>query len=289
MKLGIVFFTVALACPMWSLAQGLDATKIDGALGRSGQNSGDVYRVSFPRTDLHVTVAGVDIKPGLALGTWAAFSGNDNNAMVMGDLVLLEDEVTPVVKALRSAGFDITAVHNHLKNETPHVLYVHYMGHGNSAEIAKSLKNALAQSKTPLDKPAPPQERGQPAFVKTIEDTLGTKGRFAGGVLAFGIPRAETITDHGITLTPAQGIAEAINFQEAGSGKVATTGDFVLTAEEVNPAISALADHDIQITALHSHMLTEEPRLFFMHFWAVGDTESVAQGIKAALSKVHTK
>jgi len=125
--------------------------------------------------------------------------------------------------------------------------------------------------------------------VKTIEDTLGTKGRFAGGVLAFGIPRAETITDHGITLTPAQGIAEAINFQEAGSGKVATTGDFVLTAEEVNPAISALADHDIQITALHSHMLTEEPRLFFMHFWAVGDTESVAQGIKAALSKVHTK
>jgi len=274
---------------MWSLAQGLDATKIDGALGRSGQNSGDVYRVSFPRTDLHVTVAGVDIKPGLALGTWAAFSGNDNNAMVMGDLVLLEDEVTPVVKALRSAGFDITAVHNHLKNETPHVLYVHYMGHGNSAEIAKSLKNALAQSKTPLDKPAAPQERGQPAFVKTIEDTLGTKGRFAGGVLAFGIPRAETITDHGITLTPAQGIAEAINFQEAGSGKVATTGDFVLTAEEVNPAISALADHDIQITALHSHMLTEEPRLFFMHFWAVGDTESVAQGIKAALSKVHTK
>jgi hypothetical protein len=272
------------------MAQGLDTAKIDEAMGRSGQKTGDVYRLAFPRTDLHVSVTGVEIKPGLALGSWAAFAGSDNEAMVMGDLVLLENELTPVMKKLRGTGFEITAVHNHVLNETPRVIYMHYMGHGKAAELAKSLHDGLAESKTPLDKPAPPPPAAEPpTFVKTIEDTLGTKGRFAGGVLSFGIPRAAAITDHGMTLTPPQGVAEAINFQEAGTGKVATTGDFVLTAEEVNPVISALEEHDIAVTALHSHMLTEQPRLFFMHFWAVGSTESVAAGIKAALSHVAVK
>jgi hypothetical protein len=279
-----------LCLPALASAQGLTTAKIDEAMGRTGQKAGEVYRLGFPRTDLHVTVAGSEIKPGLALGSWAAFSGSDSDAMVMGDLVLLESEVSSVIKALRSSGFQISAVHNHLNNETPHVLYVHYMGHGPASEIAKNLHDALALSKTPLDKPAAATPAAEPpAFVKTINDLIGTPGKFAGGVLSFGIPRAEAITDHGATLTPAQGVAEAINFQEFGAGKIATTGDFVLTAEEVNPVISALLDHDIQVTALHSHLLTEEPRLFFMHFWAAGSTESVAQGIKAALAKVHTK
>jgi hypothetical protein len=191
---------------------------------------------------------------------------------------------------LRTAGFDISAVHKHLLNETPRVMYLHYVGHGKAVELAKSLQAALAESKTPLDKPAPPPSTAEPpAFVKTIEEALGTKGRFAGGVLSFGIPRSESIIDHGMTLAAPQGVAEAINFQEAGNGKLATTGDFVLTAEEVNPVISALEEHDIAVTALHSHMLTEQPRLFFMHFWGVGSTESVAAGIKAALSHVAVK
>jgi uncharacterized protein DUF1259 len=290
MKLRILILSVLLSSSMMLAAQGLDTAKIEEAMGRSGQKTSDVYRLGFPRTDLHVSVAGVEIKPGLALGTWAAFAGSDNDAMVMGDLVLLENELTPVMKELRAAGFEITAVHNHVLNETPRIIYMHYMGHGKAVDLAKSLRAALAKSKTPLDKPAAPPPDGEPpAFVKTIEDTLGTKGRFAGGVLSFGIPRSGTITDHGMTLTGAQGVAEAVNFQEAGTGKVATTGDLVLTAEEVNPAISALEEHDIQVTALHSHMLTEQPRLFFMHFWAVGSTESVAAGIKAALSHVAVK
>jgi uncharacterized protein DUF1259 len=289
MKLRILILSIFL-CPVMLAAQGLDTAKIDEAIGRSGQKAGDVYRLGFPRTDLHVSIAGVDIKPGLALGSWAAFAGNDNDAMVMGDLVLVENELTPVMKKLRAAGFEITAVHNHVLNEAPRVIYMHYMGHGKAVELAKSLHAALAESKTPLDKPAPPAPPAEPpAFVKTIEDIVGTKGRFAGGVLSFGIPRAAAITDHGMTLTGAQGVAEAINFQEAGAGKVATTGDFVLMAEEVNPVISALEEHGIEVTALHSHMLTEQPRLFFMHFWAVGSTESVAAGIKAALSHVAVK
>lgn len=290
MKLRLQILTVALFLPVIVAAQGLDTAKIDEAMGRPGQKTGDIYRLGFPRTDLHVSVSGVEIKPGLALGSWAAFAGNDNAAMVMGDLVLLENELTPVMKKLRAAGIDITAVHNHVLNETPRVVYMHYLGHGKSVELAKALHTALAESKTPLDSPAAPAPNVEPpAFVKAIEDTLGTKGRFAGGVLSFGIPRAGAITDHDMTLTTPQGVAEAINFQEAGPNKVATTGDFVLTAEEVNSVISALEEHNIAVTALHSHMLTEQPRLFFMHFWAVGSTESVAAGIKAALSHVAVK
>lgn len=290
-RISILWSILLLWFPISLAAQGLDTSKIDDALGRAGQKSGDVYRLGFPRTDLHVTVAGVDIKPGLALGSWAAFSGGDDSASVMGDLVLLEDEVNPVMAKLRASGFEITAVHNHVINETPRVLYMHYLGHGKAMDLAKSLRAALEESKTPLGKPAAPSAAvaEPPAFVKTIEDTLGAKGRWAGGVLSFGIPRAETITEGGMTLTGAQGVAESINFQEAGPGKVATTGDFVLTAGEVNAVISALEQHNILVTALHSHMLTEQPRLFFMHFWAVGATESVAQGIKAALSHVATK
>ena len=286
----LLILSVALSLPVIVVAQSLDTAKLDEAMGRSGQQTGDIYRLGFPRTDLHLSVGGVEIKPGLALGSWAAFAGNDNAAMVMGDLVLLENELTPVMRKLRAAEFDIAAVHNHLLNETPRVIYMHYIGHGKAVELAKALHAALAESKTPLDKPASPASTAEPpAFVKTIEDTLGTKGRFAGGVLSFGIPRGEAITDHGMTLTTPQGVAEAINFQEAGTGKVATTGDFVLTADEVNPVITALEEHDIAVTALHSHMLAEQPRLFFMHFWALGRTEPVAVGIKAALSHVAVK
>jgi hypothetical protein len=275
--------------PVLAAAQGLDTTKIDQALGRSGQKNQDVYRVAFPRTDLHVTVAGVSIKPGFALGSWAAFSGNDANATVMGDLVLLEGEINAVMAKLRSSGIEITAVHNHLLNETPRIVYMHYLGHGNAVELAASVHAALALSKTPLGPPAASVPGSAPGFVKTIEDVLDHKGQLNGGVLAFGIARVEAINEDGMPLSGPQGVLESINFQETSSGEVATTGDFILTAQEINPVISALQEHNIQITALHNHMLTEEPRLFFMHFWATGKSESVAEGIKAALSHIAVK
>ncbi|HXU21487.1 MAG TPA: DUF1259 domain-containing protein [Verrucomicrobiae bacterium] len=279
-----------LVFPIVVSAQELDIAKIDQVLGRSGQKTGDVYKVGFPRTDLHVVVHGVAIKPGFALGSWAAFSGSSANARVMGDLVLLQDEVNPVMEKLRSAGFEITAVHNHLIDESPRVMYMHYMGHGPAAQLASSLRAALAVSKTPLGKPAATAEPSSaPAWVKTVEDAVGRKGSFKGGVLAFGIPRANAVTMGGMTIAPAEGVAESINFQDAGPGKVATTGDFVMTAEEVNPVISTLEQHHISVMALHSHMLAEQPRLFFMHFWSVGSPGSVAEGIKAALSHISTK
>jgi hypothetical protein len=279
-----------LVLPGIVAAQGMDTPRIDQALGRPGQKLGDVYKVGFPRTDLHVSVHGLVIKPGLALGSWAAFTGTDDQAMVMGDLVLLEDELNPVIEKLRSAGFEISAVHNHLIEETPHVVYMHYMGHGPAAQLAAGLHAALAVSKTPLDKPATAAEEATPpAWVKAVEDSVGRKGTFKGGVLSYGVPRGEPVTMDGMTVAPAAGVAEAINFQAADAGNVATTGDFVLTAEEVNPLIAELQTHHILVTALHSHMLTEQPRLFFMHFWAVGSPESVGGRIAAALKRVSTK
>src|ERR1700676_1650959 len=279
-----------LVLPFVVAAQGPDSTKIDQVLGRSGQKMGDVYKVGFPRTDLHVSVHGLAIKPGLALGSWAAFTGTDDNAMVMGDLVLLEDELNPVMEKLRSAGFEISAVHNHLIEETPHVVYLHYMGHGVAAQLATGWRSALAVSKTPLDKPAASAEEATPpAWVKAVEDSVGRKGTFKGGVLSYGVPRGESVMMDGMTIAPAAGVAEAFNFQAADAGNVATTGDFVLTAAEVNPVGAELQAHHILVTALHSHMLTEQPRLFFMHFWAVGSPESVGGGIAAALKHVSTK
>jgi Domain of Unknown Function (DUF1259) len=259
-----------LLLPIIVRAQGVTSEPIDQALGRSGQKTGEVYKVSFPRSDLHVSVHGV--------------------AMVMGDLVLLEAEVNPVVAKLRSSGFEISAVHNHLMEEAPKVLYVHYMAHGPAVQLAASLRSALSVSKTPLEKPASAaEEAAPPAWVKAVEDAVGRKGTFKGGVLSYGVPRSNAITMGGMTIAPAAGVAQAINFQAADSGKVATTGDFVLTADEVNPVISELQGHEIAVTALHSHMLTEQPSLFFMHFWAVGNPDSVGAGIKAALSNIAVK
>jgi Domain of Unknown Function (DUF1259) len=289
-RLRIFTLICVLSLPILGRAQGVPTSTIDQILGRSGQKTGDVYKVGFPRTDLHVSVKEVAIKPGLALGSWAAFIGTDENAMVMGDLVLLEGELNPVMDKLRSSGFEITAVHNHLMEETPRVLYMHYMGHGPAAQLATSLHSALSVSKTPIEKPAAAaEEAAPPSWVKTVEDAVGRKGTFKGGVLSYTVPRSENITVGGMTIPPAAGVAEAINFQAADGGDVATTGDFVLIADEVNPVIDELQGHKISVSALHSHMLTEEPRLFFMHFWSVGSPESVGAGIKAALSKVHTK
>jgi hypothetical protein len=277
--------------PVFVFPKTLDTAKLDAVLGRPGQKAGEVYRFGFPRTDLHVVIDGVAIKPGLALGSWAAFSGTDDNASVMGDLVLLQAEVNPVMEKLRATGLQIMAVHNHLLGETPRVVYMHYMGHGPAVGLASSLRSALSVSKTPLRKPAAgaPEPSSPPEWAKTVEDILGRKGTLKGGVLSFGVPRTEAITMEGVTITPAQGVAESVNFQEAEAGRVATTGDFVLTAGEVNAVISALEEHHISVTALHSHMLTEQPRLFFMHFWAVGTPGSVAEGIKAALNHVSVK
>ena len=263
---------------------------VEDALGRKGSlQPGDVYKFSMPRSDLKVTVAGTPIKAGLALGSWLAFKRTGKDAVVMGDLVLTESEVEPVMAKLQQEGIEETAIHNHLLNESPRVLYMHVAGHGDAAKLAAGLKNALALTKTPLSSPTPAAQQQSLGFdTAQLDQALGHKGKNNNGIYQFSIPRAEKINDMGTEIPPSMGTATAINFQPTGNGKAAITGDFVLLAKEVNPVIRALRDHGIMVTALHSHMLTEEPRLFFMHFWANDDATKLATGLKAALENTNS-
>jgi Domain of Unknown Function (DUF1259) len=286
---------LTVVLPSMAMAANSDWQPVGEALGKPGQEMpGGVYRVGLPRTDLHVKLDGVDIKPALALGGWLAFKKTGGNeAMVMGDLVLTEDEVNPVMTKLEANGIEITALHNHLLRNEPFTMYMHVLGHGDPAKLAAALHAALSLSKTPLGAAAsgssqPPAAQPDLGFDTAVLDrVLGHKGKANGGVYAVSVPRAEPVMDGGMKLPAAMGTAIAINFQGTGGGKVATTGDFVLTAQEVNPVLKALRENGIEVTALHNHMLNDEPRLFFMHFWANDDAQKLAKGLRAALDKIN--
>jgi len=271
-------------------AQEVDWQRVNEILGRSPPASGDVHRYGFPRSDLNVTLDGVTIKPALALGGWVAFKPAHGGVMAMGDLVLLESEINPVMAKLIEGGLEITAVHNHLLRANPATFYMHVGGQGDPVKMATAIRDALAASHTPLT--AANQTAGTvPPTVDLdtaqLDQIIGAKGQSNGGVYAFAVPRRDPINEGGMQLSPVGplGVATGINFQPIGSGKAAITGDFVLTGEEVNPVIAALRTNGIEVTALHSHMLDEQPRLFFMHFWANDDAIKLAHGLRAALDK----
>jgi hypothetical protein len=291
LKSGIAAATLALAMSAGAaMAADSDWAAVAQALGRSGtEMPGGVYRVGFARSDLKVTLDGVQIKPTLALGSYMVMEKMGNSGVVMGDLVLLHEEVNPVMKKLVESGIEITALHNHLLRSEPATMYMHYMGHGDLVKLATAVKAALAESKTPLGTPASSPPPPIDLDTAAIEQILGAKGSNNGGVLAFGVPRAENITESGMAIPAAMGTGEAFGFQATGGGKAAITGDFVLTAKEVNPVLKTLRDNGIEVTALHQHMLDDQPRLFYMHFWANDDALKLARGLKAALMKVNIK
>jgi hypothetical protein len=276
---------MALAISIAASAQEIDWKKVDAAIGKTAAVSGQVHRYGFPRSDLQVTVDGVAVRPTLALGGWAAFQPMQGEAMVMGDLVLLETEVNPVMAKLLEGGIDITAVHNHLLRANPETFYMHIGGHGDPVKMAETIRSALTLSKTPFNAAAPAPTPAIDLDTAQLDQIIGIKGTANGGVYQFNVPRRDPITESGMTVPAAMGSANAINFQPTGGGKAAITGDFVITGDEVNPMIKALRANGIEVTALHSHMLTEQPRVFFMHFWANDDALKLAKGVRAALDK----
>jgi len=288
---------VAIAgMPTATRAADPDWKAVEQALGKAGQiQPGDVFRVGMPRTDLNVTVKGVPVKAGFALGSYAAFKQVGDHAMVMGDLVLLDAEVPAVMSGLFANGLDVTAVHNHLNDMSPHVMYMHYEGRGDAVQLAKGLRTALSASATPLasgpaPSPAAPTATGPALDSKQIEQVLGRQGRdVGGGVFQLTAPRAETITEMGHPLLPAMGVVTVMNFQPTGDGRAAITGDFVLVDQEVNPVARTLRQHGIEVTAIHNHGLFDTPRLFYMHFWANDDPAKLAQGLKAALDLTNSR
>jgi Domain of Unknown Function (DUF1259) len=265
---------------------------VDQALGRPGTTQPDgVRRYSFPRSDLAVQLDGVTIKPALALGGWLAFQPMGSNAVVMGDLVLTPEEVNPVMSALLNGGIHVTAVHNHLLRAVPQTIYMHVWGEGDPGRLAATLKAALGQSHTPLAAPAPPPAQPPALDLDTagLDRSMGKSGKANGGVYQFTFPRAEKIMDRDMAEGASMGTGTSINFQPLGGGKAATTGDFVLLASEVDPVMRALRSGNVEVTALHSHMLGEQPTIYFMHFWGVGAASQLATSLKAAIDKTNVQ
>lgn len=261
---------------------------VEQAMGRNGTLQGDVLKFSMPRSDLNVTIGNTHVAPSLALGSWVAFKNADDGSMVMGDLVLTEDEVSPVMKKLEQNDIEITALHNHLLGESPRVMYMHIAGRGEPATLAKTIHDALTLTGTPISAPASTTPQDMGLNTTQLDRIIGYKGKASGNVYQYSIPRAEKITDNGMEIPPSMGVATGINFQPTGNGKAAIAGDFVLTGNEVNPVIRALTNNDIEVTAVHSHMINEEPRLFFMHFWADDDPNKLARGLRAAINETHS-
>jgi hypothetical protein len=269
-----------------------DWNAVAQALGKPGtMMPGDVYRIGMPRSDLNVTVEGTPVKAGFALGSYAAFKQVGDQAMVMGDLVLLDEEVPAVMSGLFANGLQVTALHNHLNQVSPYVMYMHYSGMGEAVQLGAALHQALSASGTPLDMtPAAAPPASADFDTAQLDSILGRSGRLqGGGVYQYSVARAETLTEAGMELLPAMGVATAINFQPTDGGKTAITGDFVLAGNEVNPVASTLRANGIEVTALHNHALADEPRLFYMHFWANDDPIKLAQGLRAALDQTNSK
>ena len=290
--ISLLVATVIIAGPGLAGAVDPDWKAVEQALGKSGQlQTGDVFRIGMPRTDLTVTVKGVPVKAPFALGSYAAFKQIGSQAMVMGDLVLLDQEVPPVMSSLFAGGLEVTAVHNHLNEISPHVMYMHYEGHGDAVQLAKALRQALAASGTPFGASAPSAPATTPGLdPKQIEQALGRGVRdIGGGVFQVTVPRAEAITEMGHPLLPAMGVTTVLNFQPTADGKAAITGDFVLIDKEVNPVAQTLLRNGIDVTAIHNHGLMDMPRLFYIHFWATDDPAKLARGLKAALDQTNSQ
>ena len=284
-NLTLLTLVTAVAFPTLATTAEIDWKKVDAALGKTAAVSGEVHRYGIPRSDLHVTLDGVAIKPALALGGWVAFAPMHGEAMVMGDLVLLESEITPVMTKLLDGGLDITAVHNHILRASPATFYMHVGGHGDPEKMAAVIRSALSGSSTPLDAPATTAGPAPAVDLDTakLDEIMGVKGTASGGVYQFAVPRREPAMESGMQVNTPLGGANAINFQPTGNGKAAITGDFLVTGNEVNPLIRALRAGAIEVTAIHSHMLDEQPRMFFIHFWANDEAVKLARGIRTAL------
>jgi hypothetical protein len=287
--IAIVVSSLALSWAAPASAVEPDWKKVDLVFNRPAAVSGAVHRYGLPRADLKVTLDGVPLKPGFALGGWVAFEPMGDATMMMDDLVLTEAEINPVMTKLLAEGLQVTAVHNHLLRANPPTFYMHVSGTGDAEQLARMTRVALEESQTPWEMGAAPAPAATDLAIPTaeIDKTIGFKGRNNGGVYQFGVPRSDSIKQDGMAIPGAMGTAIAINFQPTGDGKAAITGDFVALAGEVNPLIKALRDGGIEVTAIHNHMLDDEPRAFFVHFWANDDAVKLAKGLRAALDAVH--
>lgn len=260
-------------------------SKIEAATGAKGKWFAEesVFKLTFPRTDLNVTARGVQITPPMGLSPWAAFKMLGDHAMVMGDLVLLEDQVNPVMDIALNNGLEVTALHNHFFWDNPKVMFMHVGGTGNAEDLAKKIGLIFSKIKEPVS-PAPQQPEIIPADSTlnpaNIEKILGIKGELKDGVYKLSIGRKTSMEGH------EMGNAMGVNTWSAFTGSnedAVVDGDFAMLESETQNVLKALRANGIDIVAIHNHMIQETPRIIFLHYWGRGSAESLAKGLKAAL------
>jgi len=282
----LFLFLLAASATLYGVAQP-DSAALDKLFGRKGAVTGNVYRITFPRSDMKITVGNFPVAPGLALTSWVAIHRMGSESMMMGDLCMLDSEEPQVLAKLVELGLGVTAIHNHLVGESPAIKFLHFSGSGDAVSLAGNIKEVFAVTGTPMAAPPPSAAGGTPDW-SVVEAVLGAKGKKNGKVLAYSFPRNEKLMESGMEMPAPMGMATGINLQMEGN-QAATTGDFVLIADEVNKVVKALETHGITVTAIHNHMLYDQPRLFMLHFWGVGDPGKVAVGLKAALDETNSK
>ena len=268
-------------------AEDIDWKKVDTALGINGSlRPGEVHFYSLPRSDLTLTVDGIAIKPA-AFGGYVAFTPAHDGTMMMGDLVLTDTEVNPVMTRLLEGGVEISALHNHFLRASPTVWFMHIGGHGDPIKMASAIRDALTLSKTPFVPSTAPSgpSPGMDLDTAMIDTAMGARGQAIAGVYQVRVSRRDPITEAGVPVPAAMAWGNIVQFQPTGGGHAAVMGDFVVSGNEVNPLIQTLRANDIEVTAIHSHMLAEEPRIFYVHFWANNDAIRLAKGLRAALEK----
>jgi hypothetical protein len=273
------------------VAQEIDWSAVAAAMGRPGATqAGGEYRFNMPRSDLDVTVDGVQIRPALSLGSWVAFMPTGaNETVVMGDLVLTQEELNPVLARLHRAGIGQTAIHKHLPEHTPELWWTHVHSHGDPVQLAQTVREAVALTGTPPPSPAPATPSALDLDTAQIRQILGRAGNANGGVYNVSFGRAETIRAAGIEVPPAMGMATVLNFQPIGGGRAVINGDFSMLPGEVDAVVRTLSEHGIDVVSIHNHTSDEEPRLVFTHFWGNADALTLARGLRAALDHTNVQ
>lgn len=279
-----------ISCPPGSSK--LDIQKIEQITGMKGAEKNGEYKITVPQNDLNIIVDGFKITPPMGLGSWAAFTPCGDTAMVMGDIILTETDLKPVQQEVIKQGFAITAIHNHFVRNRPNVMYMHIDGKGRVEGLSGSVKaifDKVKESRGKDPKASPADSVANTLNIATLDSIIGHKGEMNKGVYKYTIGRPDiALQEHGIPVSTFMGFNTWAAWQGAPD-KAAVAGDFTMLENEVAPVIKALVENGIEVVAVHNHMVHEEPRIFFLHYWGVGNAEQLAKGLRVALDQTGSK
>jgi hypothetical protein len=283
--LSILFVLLFTTVPLSAQDMPKDYQEVLTLLGRSGDYKANVLKVNVPRSDLHVIISGIATPTPFGFGGWVALTKGDNgNDVMMGDLMLLQEEVNPVMSALLDNGLEVTALHNHFFWEEPRLFFMHVHGHGKALDLAKQLKPALDLiPRPPAAAPSTAPAAG-PAFnLVALDNIVGSKGETLGSVYKFTLGRDDlSLKEHGAVINARMGLNTWAAFAgNAADAQIA--GDIAMRETEVTPVLKVLRAHKLNVVAIHHHMLGTQPTVIFLHYWGRGSAEGLAVGFRAAL------